>query len=73
MEQVKKITQNTLLPIGFVITIIMGSIWIGSLANQIQELRHKDSPSRTEFVEYTYQLKEIQKGVNDINTYLRAK
>lgn len=71
MEQVKKITKDTLLPVGLVISIIAASIWLGSLTNQIAELKYKDSPSRTEFNQMSSQLIEIQKGVTEINIYLR--
>lgn len=73
MEQVKKITKETLVPIGLVVGIITASLWLGSLTNQIAELKQKDSPSRTEFNQMTSQLIEIQKGVTEINIYLRNK
>ena len=71
MEQIKKVTKDTLIPIGLVFSIIAASIWLGALTNQITELKHKDSPSRTEFHQMTSQLIEIQKGVTEINIYLR--
>lgn len=71
MEQVKKITKETLIPIGLVLSIVAASIWLGSLTNQIAELKHKDPPSRTEFHQMSSQLIEIQKGVTEINIYLR--
>jgi len=67
------IAKEILLPISFVIVIITASVWVGSLANQINELQKKDSPSRSEFENITYQLQDIQRGVSEINLYLRAK
>lgn len=77
MEKIKDklgiITQNTLIPISLLIVVVGASIWLGALASEVKAMAAKDSPSRTEFNTMCEQLSTIQKGVNEINSYLRDK
>ena len=73
MEKLKSVTQNTLIPISLAILLFSGAVWLGSLASRVYAMEQKDSPTRAEYDTMCQQLSEIQKGVNDINTYLRAK
>lgn len=77
MEKIKEklgiITQNTLIPISLLIVVVGASIWLGALASEVKAMSAKDSPSRAEYNTMCEQLSTIQKGVNDINYYLRDK
>lgn len=71
MDKMKQITKDTLIPISLAISIFAGALWLGSVSNQVSEIKHKDSPSRAEYNQITTQLIEIQKGISEINIYLR--
>lgn len=67
------IKNDVLIPVSFVITLLGGFFWLGNLSNQVNEIMKKDAPTRAEFNSMETQLKDIKQGVNEINTYLRAR
>ena len=73
MEKVKQLTKETLIPISLAIILFSGAIWLGGIASRVHAMEQKDSPTRAEYNTMCQQLSEIQRGVNDINNYLRSK
>lgn len=71
MEKVKQLTKETLIPISLALILFSGAVWLGSLASRVYAMEQKDSPTRAEYNTMCQQLSDIQKGVNEINTYLR--
>ena len=67
------ITMNTLIPLGMFFAIGGVIFFIGTLASKVEAIIDKDSPSRTEYNQMCEQLSSIQKGVDNINIYLRDK
>jgi len=67
------LSKDTLIPIGFVIVIVTCAYFIGTLASRVQAQEVKDSPSRTEYNTMCERLNSIDKGISDINSYLRDK
>lgn len=73
LNKIGAITMNTLIPISLVFAIGGIIFFIGTLASKVEAMVEKDSPSRTEFHQMCEQLSSIQKGVDNINIYLRDK
>ena len=73
LKKLGVITQNTLIPLSLAIGLLAAAVWMGTLFSRVQSLEAKDAPSRSEFSAMCTQLSEIQKGVGDINNYLRGK
>ena len=73
LNKIGAITMNTLIPISVVFAIGGIIFFIGTLASKVEAMAEKDSPSRTEFNQMCDQLSSIQKGVDNINIYLRDK
>ena len=64
---VKKINNNTYVPIGVIIIVVAVGIYIGTLATTVAAMKEKDSPSRTEFSQICSQLSNIEKKVDTVN------
>lgn len=64
------VKRELLLPVSFVLTLLGGAYWVGTLSNQIKQIIKNDSPTRIEFNSMDTQLKDIKKGVDGINNYL---
>ena len=75
-EQIKTISKHTLVSIGTAVAIMMVAISFsakaGALAQKVDNIEYKNSPSRTEFDNMSKRLESIDKGVSDINLYLRS-
>jgi len=61
-QKLGAITQNTLIPIGFVLVLLSGAIYVGRLAQAVDNIIDKDSPSRSEF-----------NKLSDDTTYIRQR
>lgn len=72
-DKIGAITMNTLIPLGLLFTIGGVIFFIGTLSSKVEAMVIKDSPSRTEYNQMCEQLSSIQKGVDNINIYLRDK
>lgn len=83
MEQIKKITRETVIPIGFVIVIlsviVMGTAYVTRIDTRVQmntgrvqavELDIKDNPNRNEFNVMKEDILEIKE---DIKTLLMRR
>lgn len=73
LNKIGAITMNTLIPISVVFAVGGIVFFIGTLASKVEAIIEKDSPSRTEYNQMCEQLSSIQKGVDNINIYLRDK
>lgn len=76
-EKIKKITTETVIPIGFAILIVSavvgGAFWIGGLAQAVDEIVDKDSPSRAEYNLMCQNISDIKKGVDNLNNHFINK
>ena len=69
-----KLTKETLIPLGLVMTLIIviisGAFWMGSLSTRVDAMNDKDSPTRQEFNQLCTNISSIDNKLTNLNNYL---